>query len=72
LTEDSEFHGVGDQEARRLRVIEDHGRRLYFLDAPTARTKIEIIRLTEFLRDQLDLSFEIEAQASRSTEQRRG
>lgn len=67
LTEGTEFHGVGEQDVRRLHVTQDEcGRRLYFLDAPSVRTKIEIIRLTEFLRDRLDLSFEIEARPARS------
>jgi hypothetical protein len=60
IADGSEFTGIGD-EVRTLRVAEDsEGRRVYFLDAPASRTRISVIRLTEYLKDRLDLSFELE------------
>ncbi|MRR51738.1 MAG: hypothetical protein EG825_12640 [Rhodocyclaceae bacterium] len=60
VADGTEFAGIGD-DTRKLKVADDeHGRRIYFLDSPTVRSKIEIIRLTEYLRDKLDLSFDIE------------
>lgn len=60
ISDGTEFTGIGE-DVRRLRIAEDdQHRRVYFLDAPTARTKIEIIRLTEHLKNHLNLTFEPE------------
>ena len=60
IADGSEFIGVGD-EIRRLSIAtDDQGKRLYFLDAPASRTRIEVIRLTEYLREHLDLSFQLQ------------
>jgi hypothetical protein len=60
MADGTEFTAVGD-DIRRLRIAEDaEKRRLYFLDAPTAQTKIQIIRLCEHLKNHLGLTFEPE------------
>jgi hypothetical protein len=65
ISHDTEFSGIGE-EIRRLRIAEDDQKRpLYFLDAPTARTKIQIIRLAEYLKNYLSLTFEPEPRGPR-------
>jgi hypothetical protein len=60
MADGTEFTGIGE-DIRRLRIGEDdQKRRLYFLDYPTARTKIQIIRLAEYLKNYLSLTFEPE------------
>jgi hypothetical protein len=59
VVDGTEFHGIGEHDARNLKVVIDEtGRRQYFLDAPKSHIKIEVLRLKEILKDRLNLSFE--------------
>jgi hypothetical protein len=58
ITHGTEFRGIGDEQ-RKLTVSQDaDGKNLYFLDAPTSRVKIQIIRLKEHLANEIGIGFE--------------
>jgi hypothetical protein len=60
----TEFTGIGP-ETRTLTVAsDDQGRKLYYLDNPASRFKISIIRLSEYLKDRLGLSFDLDTRPS--------
>jgi hypothetical protein len=56
--------------AFEIACADSAGRRLYFLDAPNSRIKVEIIKLSEYLKDRLGITFEIEPTASPLVAQR--
>ena len=58
----SEFVGVEDGDSRRLQVAsDDSGHSIYFLDNKKKWTKIQVIRLKEFLKQRLSLEFQPQA-----------
>jgi hypothetical protein len=57
----ADFHGVEESDVRKLRSEEDDdGHRFYFLDNRRKRTKIEVIRLKEYLQQRLGLEFVVD------------
>lgn len=55
---DSEFRSIEETDVRRLKVSRDiPGHTTYFLDSGTAATKIQVIKLKEFLKESLGLEF---------------
>lgn len=54
----SDFSGVEENDIRRIQAaIDDDGKSIYFLDSKKKATKIQIIRLKEFLKERLGLEF---------------
>jgi Histidine kinase-, DNA gyrase B-, and HSP90-like ATPase len=54
----SEFSGVEDNDNRRLQAAKNpDGHSIYFLDSNLKATKIQIIRLKEFLKERLNVDF---------------
>jgi hypothetical protein len=58
----AEIVGIDPQDVRTLSVVrEGDGPTTYFLDSKKRATKIQIIRLNEFLRENLGLEFRVQA-----------
>lgn len=56
----SEFRGIEDSDVRRLTVdTDDAGRQVYFLDNRKRAGKIQIIRLKEYLKERLNIEFDL-------------
>jgi hypothetical protein len=58
IGESTDFHAIEENDVRRLRTHKDKdGRISYFLDNPATATKIQVIRLVQFLKDRLGMEF---------------
>lgn len=57
VTQESEFAAVQENDVRRLEISKADGKTVYFLDSRTNAIKIQIIRLREFLAENLGLDF---------------
>src|SRR5262249_48334956 len=56
-----ELRGIEDSDIRILKTDTDNdGSSIYFLDSPKKANKIQIIRLKEFLKQHLELDFDIQ------------
>lgn len=56
-----ELQGIEDGDLRQLKTAAgDNGQSLYFLDSPARRVKIQVIRLKEYLKQRLQLEFDIQ------------
>jgi hypothetical protein len=55
-----ELQGIEDTDIRRLKTISNDGCSIYFLDSPRKAKKIQIIRLREYLKQRLNLEFDIQ------------
>jgi hypothetical protein len=58
VRESSEFRSIEETDVRRLKTHkDDQGKVSYFLDNPGTATKIQVVRLEQFLRDRLGIEF---------------
>jgi hypothetical protein len=56
--ESTDFRAIEENDVRRLRTHKDKdGKISYFLDNPATATKIQVIRLVQFLKDRLGMEF---------------
>jgi hypothetical protein len=55
-----EFGAIQEKEPRKLEFTKANGETLYYLNSPVAQTKVQIIRLEEFLKEKLGLEFKVE------------
>jgi hypothetical protein len=59
----AELQGIEEGDIRRLQIsADDQGHNIYFLDNRRRASKIQVIRLKEYLKQKLGLEFETERQ----------
>jgi hypothetical protein len=57
------LQGIEEGDIRRLQIsADDQGHNIYFLDNRRRASKIQVIRLKEYLKQKLGLEFETERQ----------
>jgi len=57
IAEGTEFFGVQDPVARHLEIVINDGKTSYYLNPPNASNKVQIIRLKEFIKENLSVEF---------------
>lgn len=59
---DSEFKSIEETDVRRLQMHKDpNGKTSYFLENPAKANRIQVIRLAQFLKENLEMEFRDEA-----------